>query len=301
LKRDSVMQRVYVAIMVLLLVVVSAIAAGEEPLVELHVYSDGSVSLSYYNSTTVTTPGYQGNILLRAVLDVGRGNYGVNVEVYGETGYSCMSRSNCTYLEVSVNATSSSDGGVYNTSGWASVRVWDDKGNTLSVIVDPLTSTLNTTTLVGSVTGTVHVNASGDFSSILAFLPLLNRQTLEMVLKQANITWVTIEKFTVTSGDGVHFDFELGINYSEFLGSIGVDTERYKQCTSIWGNGALSLYIYSNTTDVKIAVSASQSGDINKHGLCTLELMYTSWKSSMNRAQHASTRRILPSSSHEPG
>jgi len=123
--------------MVLLLVVVSAIAAGEEPLVELHVYSDGSVSLSYYNSTTVTTPGYQGNILLRAVLDVGRGNYGVNVEVYGETGYSCMSRSNCTYLEVSVNATSSSDGGVYNTSGWASVRVWDDKGNTLSVIVDP--------------------------------------------------------------------------------------------------------------------------------------------------------------------
>jgi hypothetical protein len=165
------------------------------------------------------------------------------------------------YVELSANAVGES----YKSTARLELRVWDERGNELRVVVDPLTSEANAAQLTVDFRGTASVRAVGEARQVLMMLSMLNKPAIDMYLAQANITWVRVKSLSTTiSDDQARIDFDVEVNYTKMAEAYKANTTLIKELFKPSPKTELNAHFYFDTMDLCLEISARSYGDVNE-------------------------------------
>ena len=165
------------------------------------------------------------------------------------------------YVELSANAVGES----YKSTARLELRVWDERGNELRVVVDPLTSEANAAQLTVDFRGTASVRAVGEARQVLMMLSMLNKPAIDMYLAQANITWIKVKSLSTTiSDDQARIDFDVEVNYTKMAEVYKANTTLIKELFKPSPKTELNAYFYFDTMDLRSEISARSYGDVNE-------------------------------------
>jgi hypothetical protein len=242
-----------------LLITITGATAELASLPKIHVYSDGSVAVELtYTKENVSAPG------LKEVLALGSLNVGDN---YYEAIINASARMSAepgpyrTYVELSANAS----GEGYKSTTKLELRVWDERGNELKAVVDPLTSEANVAQLTVGFRGTASVWAVGEAKQVLMMLSMLNKPVIDTYLARANITWIKVKSLTTTiSDDRATIVFEVEIDYAKMAEAYKANTTLIKELFKPSPKTELKAHFYFDAIDLRLEISARSYGDVNE-------------------------------------
>jgi len=259
---NNIYRRVFIAI-VLLFTTMILIANSLTPL-RIHVYNDGSIVVEYSHSMSIEYPS-RGVILVQSILGVNDNYYEILGSLSGETGSTCISKYNCTYIEFIANTTSKISGEYYEVTSKFNLSIWDDKNNSLNATIDPLNYKLNITSLIGVLSGVVELNAIGEAKEVYTTLAMLNKPIIENYLAQSNITWIKINTLTTTiSNEKARVEFEIEVDESKLAENLELNTTSIRELYKNTPSSTINTYLYFNITHIYTEFSIRVNSNINE-------------------------------------
>ncbi|MCC6034939.1 MAG: hypothetical protein LM567_05555 [Desulfurococcaceae archaeon] len=259
---NNIYKRVFIAI-VLLFTTMILVANSLTPL-RIHVYNDGSIVVEYSHSMSIEYSS-RGVILVQSILGVNDNYYEILGNLSGETGSTCISKYNCTYIEFIANTTSKISGEYYEVTSKFNLSIWDDKNNSLNATIDPLNYKLNITSLIGVLSGVVELNAIGEAKEVYATLAMLNKPIIENYLAQSNITWIKINTLTTTiSNEKARVEFEIEVDESKLAENLELNTTSIRELYKNTPSSTINTYLYFNITHIYTEFSIRVNSNINE-------------------------------------
>jgi len=259
---NNIYKRVFIAI-VLLFTTMILVANSLTPL-RIHVYNDGSIVVEYSHSMSIEYSS-RGVILFQSILGVNDNYYEILGSLSGETGSTCISKYNCTYIEFIANTTSKISGEYYEVTSKFNLSIWDDKNNSLNATIDPLNYKLNITSLIGVLSGVVELNAIGEAKEVYATLAMLNKPIIENYLAQSNITWIKINTLTTTiSNEKARVEFEIEVDESKLAENLELNTTSIRELYKNTPSSTINTYLYFNITHIYTEFSIRVNSNINE-------------------------------------
>jgi len=259
---NNIYRRVFIAI-VLLFTTMILIANSLTPL-RIHVYNDGSIVVEYSHSMSIEYSS-RGVILVQSILGVNDNYYEILGSLSGETGSTCISKYNCTYIEFIANTTSKISGEYYEVTSKFNLSIWDDKNNSLNATIDPLNYKLNITSLIGVLSGVVELNAIGEAKEVYTTLAMLNKPIIENYLAQSNITWIKINTLTTTiSNEKARVEFEIEVDESKLAENLELNTTSIRELYKNTPSSTINTYLYFNITHIYTEFSIRVNSNINE-------------------------------------
>lgn len=259
---NNIYRRVFIAI-VLLFTTMILIANSLTPL-RIHVYNDGSIVVEYSHSMSIEYSS-RGVILVQSILGVNDNYYEILGSLSGETGSTCISKYNCTYIEFIANTTSKISGEYYEVTSKFNLSIWDDKNNSLNATIDPLNYKLNITSLIGVLSGVVELSAIGEAKEVYTTLAMLNKPIIENYLAQSNITWIKINTLTTTiSNEKARVEFEIEVDESKLAENLELNTTSIKELYKNTPSSTINTYLYFNITHIYTEFSIRVNSNINE-------------------------------------
>jgi hypothetical protein len=230
----------------------------------IHVYNDGSIVVEYSHSMSIEYSS-RGVILVQSILGVNDNYYEILGSLSGETGSTCISKYNCTYIEFIANTTSKISGEYYEVTSKFNLSIWDDKNNSLNATIDPLNYKLNITSLIGVLSGVVELNAIGEAKEVYATLAMLNKPIIENYLAQSNITWIKINTLTTTiSNEKARVEFEIEVDESKLAENLELNTTSIRELYKNTPSSTINTYLYFNITHIYTEFSIRVNSNINE-------------------------------------
>jgi hypothetical protein len=230
----------------------------------IHVYNDGSIVVEYSHSMSIEYPS-RGVILVQSILGVNDNYYEILGSLSGETGSTCISKYNCTYIEFIANTTSKISGEYYEVTSKFNLSIWDDKNNSLNATIDPLNYKLNITSLIGVLSGVVELNAIGEAKEVYTTLAMLNKPIIENYLAQSNITWIKINTLTTTiSNEKARVEFEIEVDESKLAENLELNTTSIRELYKNTPSSTINTYLYFNITHIYTEFSIRVNSNINE-------------------------------------
>lgn len=259
---NNIYKRVFIAI-VLLFTTMILVANSLTPL-RIHVYNDGSIVVEYSHSMSIEYSS-RGVILVQSILGVNDNYYEILGNLSGETGSTCISKYNCTYIEFIANTTSKTSGEYYEVTSKFNLSIWDDKNNSLNATIDPLNYKLNITSLIGVLSGVVELNAIGEAKEVYTTLAMLNKPIIENYLAQSNITWIKINTLTTTiSNEKARVEFEIEVDESKLAENLELNTTSIRELYKNTPSSTINTYLYFNITHIYTEFSIRVNSNINE-------------------------------------
>jgi hypothetical protein len=230
----------------------------------IHVYNDGSIVVEYSHSMSIEYSS-RGVILVQSILGVNDNYYEILGNLSGETGSTCISKYNCTYIEFIANTTSKISGEYYEVTSKFNLSIWDDKNNSLNATIDPLNYKLNITSLIGVLSGVVELNAIGEAKEVYTTLAMLNKPIIENYLAQSNITWIKINTLTTTiSNEKARVEFEIEVDESKLAENLELNTTLIRELYKNTPSSTINTYLYFNITHIYTEFSIRVNSNINE-------------------------------------
>jgi hypothetical protein len=230
----------------------------------IHVYNDGSIVVEYSHSMSIEYSS-RGVILVQSILGVNDNYYEILGNLSGETGSTCISKYNCTYIEFIANTTSKISGEYYEVTSKFNLSIWDDKNNSLNATIDPLNYKLNITSLIGVLSGVVELNAIGEAKEVYTTLAMLNKPIIENYLAQSNITWIKINTLTTTiSNEKARVEFEIEVDESKLAENLELNTTSIRELYKNTPSSTINTYLYFNITHIYTEFSIRVNSNINE-------------------------------------
>jgi hypothetical protein len=230
----------------------------------IHVYNDGSIVVEYSHSMSIEYSS-RGVILVQSILGVNDNYYEILGNLSGETGSTCISKYNCTYIEFIANTTSKTSGEYYEVTSKFNLSIWDDKNNSLNATIDPLNYKLNITSLIGVLSGVVELNAIGEAKEVYTTLAMLNKPIIENYLAQSNITWIKINTLTTTiSNEKARVEFEIEVDESKLAENLELNTTSIRELYKNTPSSTINTYLYFNITHIYTEFSIRVNSNINE-------------------------------------
>jgi hypothetical protein len=230
----------------------------------IHVYNDGSIVVEYSHSMSIEYSS-RGVILVQSILGVNDNYYEILGSLSGETGSTCISKYNCTYIEFIANTTSKISGEYYEVTSKFNLSIWDDKNNSLNATIDPLNYKLNITSLIGVLSGVVELNAIGEAKEVYTTLAMLNKPIIENYLAQSNITWIKINTLTTTiSNEKARVEFEIEVDESKLAENLELNTTSIRELYKNTPSSTINTYLYFNITHIYTEFSIRVNSNINE-------------------------------------
>jgi len=253
------------AALLLVLSTLGVVTGSLSTAMKIHVYSDGSIVIDILHHDRVENTGVK-EAYVQGNLDVGDDYYELAATLEVAT-FSTCTPDTCMYIEGSMITTTTSSSELFELTTMLVLNMWDSRGNALNVSVNPLNYKLNISSLRALLSGIVELSATGEPAQILEYASMLNKSTIEQILEEANITWITVNTFTseINEHGKVKYTFELEINELELANMLGVNTTFIKEQYKTMPSTTSRVFFYSNTTNNYAEISLRVNKNINEH------------------------------------
>ena len=201
------MPKVYVLYLLMLILLLPNIVLSKTdiPLV-LDIYNDGSISLS----GTLSRPYYgeeEGSALLLA--DIYEDKF------YIKTIFQVNTTERLPHIMLNIHTRRSSIDSRAKWSVNGSISLRDENGN-LTIVIERL-NVISDNNLM-NMTGKANITVTGYYAILLFYSPLLNKEFVEMILEQNNITGVDVRTLSISREDSsLEVIFELTLNIQKLL------------------------------------------------------------------------------------